>query len=73
MDVMLAQGAFAGIEAVSALRGEFGLELPVIFMSARGDLAARLAAVRAGGVGYFLKPLELDELFRPPESCMCAA
>ena len=64
IDVMLAEGALAGIDAASKLRAEFGSEIPVVFMSARGDLVARLAAVRAGGVGYFLKPLDYDELFR---------
>ena len=63
MDVMLAEGALAGIDTARKLREEFG-DLPIVFMSARGDLAARLAAVRAGGVGYFLKPLDFDELFR---------
>ncbi len=64
MDVMLTEGPLAGIDATTKLRTEFGSEIPVVFMSARGDLAARLAAVRAGGVGYFLKPLDFDELFR---------
>ncbi|MBU2477633.1 MAG: EAL domain-containing protein, partial [Gammaproteobacteria bacterium] len=64
IDVMLAEGALAGIDAAKKLREEFADDLPVVFMSARGDLAARLAAVRAGGVGYFLKPLDFDELFR---------
>lgn len=63
-EVALAQGPLAGIEAVDALHSEFDKTTPVIFMASRGDLAARLAAVRAGGMGYFLKPLDEDELLR---------
>lgn len=63
-EVTLDQGALAGVEAIDALRSELAVDLPVLFLSARGDLAARLAAVRAGGLGYFLKPLEYDDLLR---------
>lgn len=69
-DVMLPQGPLAGIEAIAALREEVAHDIPVLFMSARGDLAARLAAVRAGAAGYFLKPLDIDELFRRVDELM---
>lgn len=63
-DVQLAQDALAGVEAIDGLRSEFGGEIPVIFLSTRTDLVARLAAVRAGGLGFFPKPLDFEELFR---------
>lgn len=63
-DVMLPHGPMAGIQAIVELQAELEKPLPVIFQSARGDLAARLAAVRAGAAGYFLKPLNMEELFR---------
>ncbi|MBI5461404.1 MAG: EAL domain-containing protein [Gammaproteobacteria bacterium] len=63
-DVQLAEDALAGIEAIDGLRSEFGTEIPLIFLSARTDLVARLAAVRAGGLGFFPKPVDFEELFR---------
>jgi len=63
-DTQLGQRTMEGIEAIDGLRSEFGADIPVIFLSARADLAARLAAVRAGGVGFFTKPLDYQELFR---------
>jgi CheY-like chemotaxis protein len=36
--------------------------IPLIFLSARSDLAARLAAVRAGGSAYFTKPVSVGGL-----------
>lgn len=69
-EVSLAQGGLAGVDAVDALHSEFGTDIPVIFLAARGDLAARLAAVRAGGAGYFLKPLDEQDLFRRIDELM---
>ncbi|MBI5040559.1 MAG: EAL domain-containing protein [Gammaproteobacteria bacterium] len=63
-DVQSTQDRLAGIEAVDGLRSEFGTDIPVIFLSTRTDLVARLAAVRAGGLGFFPKPVDFDELFR---------
>lgn len=63
-EVALGAGGLSGIEAIDALQSEFGKDAPVLFIAARGDLDARLAAVRAGGAGYFLKPLDEQELFR---------
>ena len=36
--------------------------LPAVLISARGDLEARLQAVRAGASAYFTKPVDVDEL-----------
>lgn len=63
-EVSLAQSELAGVEAIDALHSEFGAEIPVVFMAARGDLSVRLAAVRAGGLGYFLKPVDEEALLR---------
>ena len=63
-EVALSPGGLSGIEAIDALQSEFGKDTPVLFMGARGDLDARLAAVRTGAAGYFLKPLDEQELFR---------
>lgn len=69
-DAALAAGGLSGIEAIDALQSEFGSGTPVMFMAARGDLDARLAAVRAGAAGYFLTPLDEQELFRRVEELL---
>ncbi len=51
------------IAALGRQGGEAGGEPPKrVFLSARGDLAARLEAVRAGGDAYFAKPVEVGLL-----------
>ncbi|MDP2367140.1 diguanylate cyclase domain-containing protein [Rhodoferax sp.] len=62
MDVGFAEGALAGPQAVKGALGEAFHGVPVLFLSARGDFTARLEAVRAGGVAYFTKPVDLDAL-----------
>ena len=62
MDVVFPEGALAGPEAVLAERAERLAEMPVVFMSSRGDFAARLAAVRAGGRAYLTKPVDISIL-----------
>ncbi len=62
-------GGIKGTDVVAALKREGGADFPVIFLSACDDFAARLAAVQAGGLAYFHKPVRpldlvttLDEL-----------
>ena len=47
---------------IQRIRNRIGLMPPVFFIAERGDLAARLDAVLAGGSGYFTKPLNLPLL-----------
>lgn len=62
MDVGFPEGELAGPLAVKrALRNSFQ-GVPVLFVSARGDFSARLEAVRAEGVAYFTKPVDIDAL-----------
>ncbi|MDD5285412.1 MAG: response regulator [Desulfuromonadaceae bacterium] len=53
---------FAGAEAIMELRRENCPTIPVIFMSQRNMLEARLKAVQAGGQAYFLKPVAMCDL-----------
>jgi diguanylate cyclase (GGDEF)-like protein len=64
MDVMFPEGSLAGVEAVAELQRSCPppSRPRVIFVSSRGDLEARLAAVRAGGDAYFLKPVDISAL-----------
>ncbi len=50
-----------GREVCAALRGR-GLDLPVLVLSGRRELADRLAAFEAGADDYLTKPFELEEL-----------
>lgn len=61
-DIIFPEGDFAGIEAVDELRKELAHPVPVIFISAGSDLAARLKAVKAGGDAYFAKPVNISDL-----------
>ncbi|TCV84161.1 diguanylate cyclase [Sulfurirhabdus autotrophica] len=62
MDVVFPEGAIAGPLAVIGLSDEIKAVIPVIFLSSRGDLNARLSAVRAGAAAYFTKPVDIGVL-----------
>ncbi|NES95841.1 MAG: diguanylate cyclase [Desertifilum sp. SIO1I2] len=62
MDIILPEGQCAGPELMQAIQRERLTPLPVIFISAREDLTARLQAVRAGGSAYFTKPVDIGGL-----------
>ncbi len=60
IDIMFAEGNLAGPQVMASIQRERNKPLPVIFISARADITARLAAVRANGDGYFTKPLNMN-------------
>lgn len=62
MDIMLTGTGLAGPQAMFSIQRRRTKPLPVIFVSARSDMAARLAAVRAGGYAYLTKPIALPVL-----------
>lgn len=62
MDMVLSEGDIAGAEAIENLIQRFRVCPPVIFISVRTDIEARLAAARAGAARYFSKPLDLSAL-----------
>lgn len=59
MDVMFPQGGLSGPEAMLTERDKRLADLPVVFLSSRGDFAARLAAVRARSRAYLVKPVDV--------------
>ncbi len=63
-DIVFPEGDAAGIEAIASLRnaGAKFLLLPMVFVSQRTDAEARLQALRAGGSGYFTKPIDVPAL-----------
>lgn len=63
MDVVFKEGGIAGADTITQLKKENGRSFPpVIFISVRDDIEARLAAVRAGTQRYFSKPFDTEQL-----------
>lgn len=78
MDMVFPEGEIAGADAVRRLRAMKSYHIPVIFLSRRNDIAARLAAVKAGSDAYFIKPVrptdlidKLDNLTRMEDPELC--
>ncbi|MEW5892742.1 MAG: response regulator [Pseudomonadota bacterium] len=61
-DIMLKEGPMAGIQLARQLAGSDHKEIPIVFVSTRDDITARLEAVRAGGSAYLLKPVDANKL-----------
>lgn len=61
-DIMFIEEGRETPEAVARLQQHLPIPIPVIFVSTRTDFEAYHAAVRAGAVGYFVKPLDIIRL-----------
>lgn len=62
VDVVFPQDSLAGPKTITAIQQHREQPLPVLFISARNDLMARLQAVRAGVKAYYPKPINIVEL-----------
>ena len=62
MDIIFPGDRNAGLAWVVAARKKGALECPVVFVSIRDDLEARLEAVRTGCEGFLAKPLKIMDL-----------
>lgn len=62
MDMIFPEGGTAGADLLAELKASGKLCPPVVFISVRDDLPARLAALRAGASRYLVKPVEPDQL-----------
>jgi len=62
MDIVFSEGDIAGAEVIGNLKSMIEDCPPVIFISVRQDIEARLAAARAGANRYFCKPLDYRKL-----------
>ena len=62
MDIVHRDDREAGLNIVKELRDSGKHMPPVIFLSARDDVHARLRAIHAGGSGYFVKPVDVPLL-----------
>lgn len=59
-DIMMSE--IDGFEFIKQVR-QLNQEIPVIFMTARDDFAAKQRGFRVGIDDYMVKPIDLDELF----------
>ncbi|TAK63291.1 response regulator [Methylobacter sp.] len=64
IDMMFPEGDDAGARAIAKLKEQCLNSFPVIFISVRQDMAAKLAAYRAGATCYLTKPVNRDALLR---------
>jgi diguanylate cyclase (GGDEF)-like protein len=62
IDLGLQAGGFTGAEEIERLQKTTDFNSSVIFISSSSTFESRLQAVRAGGVGYFPKPVDLVSL-----------
>ncbi|MDH5181475.1 MAG: response regulator [Gammaproteobacteria bacterium] len=62
MDIVFPGNARGGIELIDELRRQSDNMPPVIFISVRGDITARLLAVKAGATRYYTKPIDSRRL-----------
>ncbi len=49
-------------QEIAELRLLLAPEIPLFFLADRGDITARIEAVKAGGAGYFTKPVDIPML-----------
>jgi len=62
MDMILGDTKVGGANVIQFLKQELEVLPPVIFISVRTDMEARLEAARAGARRYFTKPLDMEKL-----------
>ena len=60
LDTAADQPAF--LEEIADLRPLLAPNIPLFFLADRGDITARIEAVKVGGAGYFTKPVDLPML-----------
>jgi len=60
MDIMMPK--LDGITTVTKLRDELRCGTPILFLTAKDSLADKVAAFKAGGDDYLLKPFAMEEL-----------
>lgn len=60
LDMRLPDGS--GLDFLNELRGKNGADLPVLVMSAYGEIEDAVSAMKSGAADYLKKPIDLDEL-----------
>ena len=62
MDLTSPEGELTGEEAASKVQDALGETVPLVLVSNRSDIEARLDAVRAGCSSYFIKPVNYSDV-----------
>lgn len=62
MDVTFPEDPLGGVKLMNEVQEGRDTLLPVIFLSAHDEFEARLEAVRAGGIAYLCKPVNIGSL-----------
>lgn len=63
MDMMFPEGDLAGAKFMLDINHRLNTNLPIIYISSRDDIIARLHSVRTGSSHFINKPLDMDKLF----------
>lgn len=61
-DLVLVDLGLPGEDGLSLVRRLAGQGVPVVVLTARGDLESRIAGLDAGALQYFVKPADMHEL-----------
>ncbi len=61
VDVVSPEGTCSGTDAIVAINKGRAVQIPLVFISGRVDIEARIEAVRAGASAYFVKPVNIIE------------
>lgn len=61
MDIVYPDLPTGGADVIREIQAELDYKVPTVFISARSDLPTRLAAIRAGGSAYFVKPIDITD------------
>ena len=62
MGIPFPEDSLAGVKIMKEIQPGRDTPVPVMFISSLDDITARLEAVRAGGLAYFTKPVNLGDL-----------
>jgi diguanylate cyclase (GGDEF)-like protein len=62
MDLTAPEGELIGEEVATKIRDALGEDVPLVLVSNRSDIEARLDAVRAGCNNYFVKPVNYSDI-----------
>jgi len=62
MDLSSPEGVLMGEKVASKVRDALGEKVPLVLVSNRSDIEARLDAVRAGCSNYFIKPVNYSDV-----------
>jgi len=62
MDIVFPEDSMGGVKAIREVQQGRDEPVPVMFISALDDVAARLEAVRVGGLAFFSKPVSIGVL-----------